>query len=77
MSEFTQDPGVASYEELVAGGNALAIALLDVLLQVHREDEANNLMTIAAKPLSQWKALFDRTGFARLPPLSEGANHDR
>lgn len=77
MSEFTEDPGMASYEELVAGGNALAVALLDVLLQVHREDESNKLIVRAAKPLSEWKAIYDRTGFAKRPHLSAGATHDR
>lgn len=71
MSEFKEDPGMATYEELIAAGNALAAALLDVVFLAKTDCPADGGMPIAAKPLADWKALIDRTAVAQAHHLRD------
>lgn len=73
MSEFKEDHGMATYEELVAAGNALAAALLDVVFLAKADCPNDGGMAIAAKPLAEWKNVFDRTGFAQANHLHMAA----
>ena len=73
MSEFTEDKGMATYEELVHAGNQLADTLLDVMFLARLDGSVDGGMSVAAKPLANWLAVYQRTGFAQVNHLHMAA----